>query len=349
MVKIIMYTVLSFLLFMTTAFGQQTFSERAKAISEEIKNITAQEKKALKLALDKINEQLDNKSISQDQAEEAKLNAANEHAENIEKRVAVQQELLSKLVNESIDEAVVEQVDTTKNRIIIGDNHLDIYFKNKKIRPQKRTTSQFVLAFGLNHVVTESDLSSVEKSDFEVAGSRFFEWGFTWNTRIAKDHNLVHAKYGFSLMYNNLRPTQGQIYQVDGAQTHLVISDRPLRDNRFKNVQLVFPLHLEFDFSPNKSHADGSTSFKTHKSFRFGIGGYGGFNLKTKQITKFSNESGRVVDKADFNTADIIYGVSTYLGYRASSLYLKYDMNSMFKNNVVDQNNISLGVRFDFN
>lgn len=349
MVKIIVYTVLSFLLFVTTAFGQQNFSERAKAISEEIKNITAEEKQALKLEVEKINEQLDKGEISQSQADEAKLKAANERAENIEKRVAVQQELLNKLVNDNVDESIVKQEDTTKNRIIISSGTWNVYLKDRKRRPQKRTTSQFVLAFGLNNVITDGNMSSVEDSDFKVAGSRFFEWGFTWNSRLMKDHNLLHAKYGFSVMYNNLRPTQDRIYQTNGSQTDLVISDRPLRDNRFKNVHLVFPLHLEFDFSPKKTRADGTSYFRTHKSFRLGIGGYGGFNLKTKQISKFGGESGRVVQKADFNTADIIYGLSTYVGYRATSLYLKYDMNSMFKNNAVDQNNISLGLRFDFN
>ncbi len=57
----------------------------------------------------------------------------------------------------------------------------------------------------------------------------------------------------------------------------------------------------------------------------------------------------RIKTKGNFNANDLIYGVSAYLGYRETSLYLKYDLNPLFENNVVDQNNISLGVRFDFN
>jgi hypothetical protein len=57
----------------------------------------------------------------------------------------------------------------------------------------------------------------------------------------------------------------------------------------------------------------------------------------------------RIKTKGDFNANDFIYGVSTYLGYKATSLYLKYDLNPLFENNVIDQNNISLGIRFDFN
>ena len=45
----------------------------------------------------------------------------------------------------------------------------------------------------------------------------------------------------------------------------------------------------------------------------------------------------------------ILYTVSAYLGYGQTSLYVKYDLNPMFKNNNIDQNNVSLGIRFDFN
>jgi len=41
--------------------------------------------------------------------------------------------------------------------------------------------------------------------------------------------------------------------------------------------------------------------------------------------------------------------LSTYIGYRETSLYLKYDLNPLFQNNAIKQNNISLGVRFDLN
>ena len=73
--------------------------------------------------------------------------------------------------------------------------------------------------------------------------------------------------------------------------------------------------------------------------------------MKSKQITKFSDNGHNVTikEKGGFNTNDFIYGVSTYIGYGETSLYLKYDLNQLFKDNAVKQNNISLGVRFDLN
>ena len=92
--------------------------------------------------------------------------------------------------------------------------------------------------------------------------------------------------------------------------------------------------------------------FKSHKSFRFGIGGYAGIRLKTKQILYYEDEYGDCVKqktKKDFNASNFIYGLSAYMGYKATSLYVKYDLNPLFQDNAVKQNNVSLGVRFDFN
>jgi hypothetical protein len=53
--------------------------------------------------------------------------------------------------------------------------------------------------------------------------------------------------------------------------------------------------------------------------------------------------------KGDFNSSNFIYGLSAYIGYKETSLYVKYDLNPLFRDNAVKQNNVSLGVRFDFN
>ena len=153
-------------------------------------------------------------------------------------------------------------------------------------------------------------------------------------------------------MYNNLRPTDNRYFVKNGNQTDLVTSSVNLDESRFRNVYLTAPLHLEFDFTPKKLSKDGTkTYFRTHESFRFWIGGYGGVRVKTKQILKYEVDDVKVKEKqkGDFNVSDFNYGLSAYLGYGQTSLYVKYDLNPMFKNNNIDQNNVSLGLRFDFN
>jgi hypothetical protein len=131
----------------------------------------------------------------------------------------------------------------------------------------------------------------------------------------------------------------------------LVVNSVHLDESRFRNVYIMVPLHLEFDFT-KKEIRDDANYFRTHKSMRVGLGGYAGFRVKSKQILCFDDTSGNGVEqktKGNYNVNDFNYGLSTYLGYKATSVYLKYDLQPLFENNAVDQNNISLGLRFDFN
>lgn len=323
--------------------AKQTFEVRAKNIASNIENITNEEKAALKKEVDAVNDELVNGTITKEEAERKKEALAQVRATNIETRVAKEQEKLEILVQKQVDGKISENDSTKVTLINIGyDKNI---FKNTN---EKRTTTQLVLAFGANNLVTDG---AVANSDFYYWQSRFFEWGLTYNTRIFKNDNLLHLKYGFSVMYNNICPTDNRYFVTDeNNQTNLEVFPYELENSRFKNVYLVAPLHLEFDFSKNKSK-EGNTSFSTHKGVRFGIGGYGGFRIKSKQKMYYNidDDKIRIKTKGNFNANDLIYGVSTYLGYKATSLYLKYDLNPLFENNVIGQNNISLGIRYDFN
>ena len=375
--KFTIYIALAACLLASKLLAQDTFEAKAKTIAEKIESITKEEKAALKVELEEVNKELEAGTISKAQADEKKLQIAETRSKNIENRVAAEQDKLKDLVQQKVDGKIAEN--NNKNKFIItidfkGDNDKDsIYFdgKNhkityetsdsiyidlsgmkksilkKKTKGERRTTSQFVFAAGVNNLVTDG---AVAHSDFKYWGSHFYEWGVTGNTRIFKNDNLLHIKYGVSLMYNNLRPTDNRVFVANGNQTSLETFQYNLDDSRFRNVFMTFPLHLEFDFTKTKDK-DGVKIFKTHKSVRFGIGGYGGFRIKSKQKLCFdvNGNDTDTKEKGNFNVNDFIYGVSTYIGYKEISLYLKYDLNPLFKNNAIDQNNISLGVRFDFN
>ena len=162
----------------------------------------------------------------------------------------------------------------------------------------------------------------------------------------------MHLKYGFSWMYNQLNTTENRYFVTNGNQTELATFPTHLRtkDTYFKNVYVTIPVHLEFDFSKTKI-VDDKKVFKSHTGARFGIGGFVGVNTNSKQFIEYEQNGYKFkeLQKGDFNVNDFTYGLSTYIGYKATSLYLKYDLNPIFKNNPVDQNNISLGIRFDWN
>ncbi len=361
--KIIIYLAIAISLFISKSYAQETFESRAKTISNNIENITKSEKEALKSEIEIVNKQLDKKEITFDQAMAKKQELAEIRAKNIESKVAIEQQKLNDLVKEKVDGKIAE-VEIPKSRrhgfsikygkkdsISNRQKSYNFGFKKRDSvinwENKYRTTIQIVFATGLNNLVTNN---SIFNSDFRYFGSHFYEFGLTLNTRLSKTNNLLHLKYGYSVVFNNLRPTDNREFVVSGNQTNLQTSPIKLEDSRFRNAQIIFPIHLELDFTKPKV-LDKQTIFDSHDAFRFGIGGYLGFTDETKQfsvisINKYVTES---ETKGDFNTYDFIYGLSTYVGFKATSLYLKYDLNPLFRNNAIKQNNISLGIRWDLN
>ncbi len=345
MQKIILYISIALVALVNTVSAQEkTFEQKAKEIAINIKTIANEEKKALKAEIEALDKKVESGKMSKQDADLAKTKIAEERAKNIETRTA-EYEL-------ALRELITNQVQTIDTDTTIAVNNVNINIKSKKNDPNKsenRTTSQLVFATGFNNLVTDG---AIANSEFGYARSTFYEWGLTWNTRLSKNSNLLHFKYGVGFMYNMLHATENRVFAEIGDKTVLVDAGVDTKANKtyFKNVYFVVPMHLEFDFSKT-STVDDKKVFKSHKGARFGIGGFVGVNTNSKQFMRYNQDGHKISvrDKGDFNVNDFTYGLSTYIGYKQTSLYLKYDLNPMFKNNAIDQNNISLGIRFDWN
>ena len=343
MQKIILYISIALLSLVNSVVAQEkTFEQKAKEIAIQIKTIAEEEKRALKAEVEALDKAVELGKMTKEEAATSKAKIAEERAKNIETKIAEQEKALRDLVNGNVNEE--ESNDSLK------ENSFSFKIKNyDKNKSENRTTSQFVSAVGYNNLVTNN---MVANSQFKYNRSGFAEWGVTWNTRLSNNSNLIHLNYGVGFMYNFLRATDHRVFADINNQTVLVDAGVETKSNRtfFRNVYFVIPMHLEFDFSKTKM-VDDKKIFKSHTGARFGIGGFVGVNSNTKQFIQYEQDGYRIREnqKGDFNVNDFTYGLSTYIGYKQTSLYLKYDLNPIFKNNPVDQNNISLGIRFDWN
>jgi len=384
-----LFYLLLFISISTSFSAQPNFERRIKEIREDIKIITEMEKEALLIEIENINEQLDKKSITSVEAELQKKAKAEACADRIQSRIAPLEREIQRLVRNEVEgntddesmetdaesgaeeiedyelemeemedfEEDLEDIEEDINiemRELKGDlSRMSKKWRHKKWknRSEARTTSQFVFGFGLNNILTNGDLNSLDNNGIKLSNSRFYEWGITWKTRLAEKSALLQLKYGVSLTYNNLRPENNQYYSKSENQTSLVdhpniLSDEPY----FRTTNLVLPIHLEFDFSKRRVK-DEKVIVKSQKSVRVGIGGYAGLNVRTNQLLEYRLDGLRTeqITKGDYNTSDIVYGLSGYIGYKDFSIYTKYDLNPLFSNNTIDQNNVSFGIRFDFN
>tara|TARA_R110002050_G_scaffold94765_3_gene197330 strand:- start:64964 stop:66025 length:1062 start_codon:yes stop_codon:yes gene_type:complete len=309
--------------------------------------IQKEERSYLKEAIIAINKRLEKNEITFEAAENLKKEAAKKHALNIENRIAIVDNKIALLKRNEygLNKEGVEH----KFGIVVNNIPYSITErKDKQKRYDRRTSSDFVLAFGLNNAIIEDE--KLNDSPYKFGGSRFLEIGWTWKTRVFKNTNFMRFKYGYSLQINGLKPNDNQYFVQQGDQTILQVFPENLKKSKLSMTNLVFPVH--FEFGPSKKiEKDTYFRYSTSNQFKIGIGGYGGFNIGTRQKLKYELDEKRQKDKqkGGLNTSDLVYGLSAYLAFSNTALYVKYDLSPIFKNQIIDQNNISIGLRFDMN
>jgi hypothetical protein len=351
------------LLLLVTSFTTQSYAQddrsqrRIKTLEQQKTEIAKQEKKALKEEVKSINERLENGSVTEAEAKILKEEAARKRAMNIEDRVAILENQIALLKR---NDGEVMELDTLdyKTQFLIGfgtndeedDRIFGIRFRENPrkrfVKYDRRTYSDFVIAIGLNNALIEGQ--SLDDSPYKIGGSRFFEMGWQWRTRVFQNSNWLRFNYGFSFQFNGLKPDNNQYFVQNGNQTELQEFDVPLDKSKLRMDNLVFPIH--FEFGPSRFYeTEEKIRYSLRRQFRMGIGGYGGFNIGTRQKLKYNRNGEDVKDKLkrDYNTSNLIYGLSAYAGFDNTLLYVKYDLNPIFKDAAIEQRNISLGLRFD--
>lgn len=314
--------------------------EKIEQLEKQKEQIMAEEKEALKKEVEAINRRAEAKEIDWEEAEKLKSEAARKHAMNILNRVAIINNQIA-LLNREEGTGEGEWEENEEE-----DNDKDNWFNKSHY---SRTSTHLVVAVGFNNALAEGQ--SINDSDFKVGGSRFFELGVAWRTRVFEHSNFMRLRYGFSFQFNGLKPTDNRYFVEDGDLTVLQEYPLELNKSKFRMDNLVFPVH--FEFGPSKKvETPRSVWFSTHNKLKLGLGGYAGVNIGERQKLKFEAEDGEKVKqklKGDYNTNEFIYGLSGYIGWGGTSLYAKYDLNPIFKDPNPALHNVSVGLRFDAN
>lgn len=337
-------------------FAQENNKDKIEALKAQKEVVKEEEKTRLKEAVEAINKQLDNGEISSDEATKLKKERAEKHALNIENRLAIidnRIELLER--NDYVDydtganlEGYKLEIGKTEDSdeydrgsIYIGPEH-----KTKPRVYDRRTTSDLVFAIGFNNAIIEGQ--SLSDSPYKIGGSGFVELGWAWKTRVFKNSNALRFKYGVSFQWNKL-DIKDNLYFVEDDDGNVSLEEFRVNVNKskFRTTNLVIPVH--FEFGPSKKiERDDYFRYSTYKKFKVGLGGYAGLNLQSQQKLKYSENGNKEKDKfRDYNTNAFVYGLSGYIAWGGIGIYCKYDLQPIFNNQAIDQNNISLGIRFD--
>ncbi|MFD0930989.1 TonB-dependent receptor [Psychroflexus salinarum] len=325
--------------------------------------IETEEKSFLSMKVSKINSQLKKGDLSSPEAEELKMEAAKESAINIEEA----QELLidwasfQKRKYGEVDFDQFEDYDSYLSIIDeLGLNPSSFTFnlfelsskkevsqdtlKNRDLPYSSRTSGSVFSSLSFNNAVLEG--GSIDDTPFKFGGSRSFEIGYEWSTRIFKESNFLRINYGVSVQFNGLKPKNNNIFVENGHQTNLEPFEFDLDKSKFRMDNLIVPVHLQFGSSKTTVLNNGNKRFSDH-DFKVGLGGFAGINLLNTQKLKYNNSRTDVKlrERDDFNTNDLLYGLSAYIGWENVAVFAQYNLNSIFSDNLTDLNNFQIGVR----
>ncbi|OUS00468.1 hypothetical protein A9Q86_10885 [Flavobacteriales bacterium 33_180_T64] len=350
--KYVVLLTLCFIVSNVNAQEQETDTITNEKISNKIttlqnlkSTIQEEEREFLKKEVEFINQRLDKGEITKAEAEQLKKEVAKKRALNIENRLAIIDNKIELLKRNDADYKDDDNESVSFGVSIGKFTGLTFNSKNKPRKYDKRTTSDFVFAIGFNNAIGEGQKIG---DDYTFLSSGFVELGHAWKTRLFENSNAVRLKYGFSFQWNKLTPKNDKYFVQNGNTTTLEIFPSELKESEFRITNLVFPLHFEFGPSKKIEHKD-YFRYSTSNHFKVGIGGYAGFNIGTQQKLRFKEDGDRVKEKIrrSYNASPFVYGLSAYVGYGSLGIYAKYDLSPVFKDQTVDQHNLSMGFRFD--
>lgn len=334
------------LCFAVFAFGMSVQAQNIDSVIEKnaaIKTAQANEDLTLSEKIKVVNDQVDNGRITKDQAYQIITKFSNEQP--------VYVQAVPEVIFDETEVVEVEAVDA-------ADENYD-YDWGKETSPfdfamgiQMDTVVKYgtkttpYLAFGVGNVATDGAFAN---SEFGYMRSNYFEWGVAARTPFSKTNNKWGIRYGLGFKYNGLATTQNQEFALAGNQTVTAPSAKELRKNYayFRNTYVTIPISLDFT-TTSKVYNEANRRFTTKEGINFGVGGYVGYNINSKQFIRYENADGYKISeqqKGDWNVNDFQYGLTAYAGKDHFKVVLKYDLSPVFSNNLVDQNYWSVGLQ----
>ena len=342
------------------------FSEEETIELQQLLNrVETEEKSFLKTKVKDINTRLEEGNLSPDEAQDLKVLAAEQTA----KTIADAQNLVfdwASFQKEKYGEVNIDQFgDYDTYLLVINEMGLNPsklnfdfnFFKNPSKKKNKRkplnerdlpysprTLSELFISISFNNAVLEG--GSIDNTLFKFGGSRSFEIGYEWSTRVFKESNFLRINYGVSFQFNGLKPKNNTIFVANGEQTVLEPFEFDLEKSKFRMDNLILPVHLQFGNSKTTVLDNGNKRF-TDQDFKVGLGGFVGINLRNTQKLKFDDgrRDEKLKQRDDFNTNNLLYGLSAFVGWETVAIFAQYNLNPIFNNNVRDLNNFQVGVR----
>lgn len=237
-------------------------------------------------------------------------------------------------MNKKLGVVVENTQDADGSNVRVSINNTDVKADSvrhakKTAKRQKLTGSDIAFDLGLNTFVNSKTYApggTEQPYDLRTWGSRYaaIRWNF-WARTGRKSPLYLHL--GPELAFNN--------YMLEGNRRFSLVDDRTdvVKDdvrNLEKSKLAVTTLNLPVGFT--LKFRDPETS---KEIFRIGAGGFVGTRVGAHTKLKYEQD-GRThkdKDRGSYNLEEFQYGVTGKIGIRSLDLFVKYNMNDVFRAN----------------
>ncbi|WP_299986014.1 outer membrane beta-barrel protein [uncultured Pontibacter sp.] len=228
-----------------------------------------------------------------------------------------------------------------------GNTKVDVNMPNRAERDSIRTSNvkksykatrfNFDLDLGLNNFL---NTNSQQVPDLKPLGSRYVSINWHLNSQIGGRKSPLYLVSGLEFAFNNYMFDRNFVIEEDVNDVTFFRREMEINYDKVKlthssvNVPLM-PM-LKFKRQNGK------------EGFKLGAGPFVGYRLGAHSKFKFE-DSGRTQKekvRSSYNLSDFQYGLTGVIGYGNLDLFVKYNMNDLFKDNRgPDANVISFGLR----
>ncbi|MBD2716671.1 outer membrane beta-barrel protein [Microvirga sp. STR05] len=208
----------------------------------------------------------------------------------------------------------------------------------RQAKADRSGRSDFSIDLGLNALVNKQNLVNEPNLDLRTMGSRYVSLNWHYIQRIGSRRSPLYIMTGPELSFNNYMLDNNNRFLAANNTTY-VVNDRDLNLEKSKLATTVInlPLMPVLNFRDDKHNS----------AFRIGAGGFVGYRLASHTKIKYEQEGSTRKDKdrGSYNLEDFQYGVQGLIGLRSVTLFAKYNLNEMFKDNRGPQANVlSFGI-----
>ncbi|GAB3833050.1 outer membrane beta-barrel protein [Hymenobacter jeollabukensis] len=242
---------------------------------------------------------------------------------------------------ENSEDANGDNVKVTINSDAKSDS---VKHAKRESKRNKLTGTDFGVDLGLNALVnkkTYAPAGVAQPYDLRTWGSRYVALNWKFWARTGRNSPL-YFHLGPEVAFNNYMLEGSRYFAANDAAGRTDIVKDDVR-NLEKSKLAVTTLNLPVGFTLKFRDKDND------EVFRIGAGGFAGYRIGAHTKLKYEQE-GRThkdKDRGSYNLEDFQYGLSGSLGVKGFDLFVKYNLNDVFKaDRGPKAQNVSFGITF---